>query len=84
MTCKTCKSDRCGNHAACERKEVKKASNRKTNEVLLKGALQEIVVMKQIKLGRQLTEDEVLRTAEDMATYIEAELAKGKTKGGTP
>jgi hypothetical protein len=46
MTCPTCKSERCGNHAACARRNTQKQENLKANEVILVQAIQDLVYLK--------------------------------------
>ena len=76
--CPSCKSDRCGNHAACERKH---AANRKANTKVLFDVISSLVHDLGVKRGRPLLPNEAEKVAEDFMRDIDARLrAEGHIK----
>ena len=71
MTCPTCKSDRCGNHAACARKKMK---NREENIALLKKTISELVEELGQRRGYPLTMWEAEKVTDDFMREVNRKL----------
>jgi hypothetical protein len=71
MKCPSCKSERCGNHAACAR-------NRAGNEKVLLAAIKDVGYSMERERGKPLSMDEWKALAKDFMTRIDNELAKEK------